>query len=117
MAFTPLQPVTMNIAPTKGAGQQFVSPAVKDFSNVAVDLSAWVSLTAVAVAGTPGVNTSDVTFGTVTADSSGIITLVTSASDFSSSSAGIASLLIKGKPTGGDGFQTLARGNLTLQAG
>jgi hypothetical protein len=117
MAFTPLVPVTLNIAPTKGGGQEFQSPVVKDLGGTAVDLSSWVSLTATAVAQTPGVNTADVTFGTVTADVNGIVTLVVAASDFSSSSPGLASLFIKGKPTSGDGFQTLARGTLTLQAG
>lgn len=116
MAFVPLVPVAMNITPTKGLKQNFQSVNVKDPSGTNIDLSAWNSIVAIAAPSVPGVNTSDVSFGTCSGDSAGVITLDIADTDFGSSSPGQAILVVKGKQSSGDAYQILARGSLTLQS-
>jgi len=117
VAFTPIVPGTINVQAVQALAQEFQSTAVNNFSGSPVDLSAWTSLTAKIQALNPSPNTSDVTFGTVTANSSGIVTLLVDSTDLATVPVGSANLIISGKPTSGDHAQTLATGILTLVAG
>lgn len=114
MAFVPLVPQTLNIAPTQGYAQSFLSSPVVNPAGTAVDLSGWVSLAAKLVPSSPNPTGTDVSFGTVTATNAGVITLTMSAADLASVPIGSAKLLITGKPTGGDATQVLATGVCSL---
>jgi hypothetical protein len=117
MAFTELVPATINVNMRQGAAQHFRSSAVQNFAGTAIDLSAWNTLTAKAVAASPNPNTADVTFGTVTGDASGIITLAVSATDLASVPLGSTNLVILGKTASGDAYQMVASGTLQISAG
>jgi hypothetical protein len=117
MAMQPLVPVTLNMTVVKGAAQSFNSAAVLDLTGAAVDISAYDSMVCEATAITPGVNTADVSFGTVTGTALGVINVVVAATDFGTASPGSARVNIKGKKTSGDPVQLLATGTLTLIAG
>lgn len=117
MASVDLVPVTMNITCKQGHQQTFQSTAVQNFAGAAIDLSGWTALTARAVPAVAGIATADATFGTVTANASGIVKLVFATTDLSSSQPGTANLVISGKPTGGDPDQLLCSGIITLQGG
>lgn len=117
MAFTALVPTTVNPTITKGAAQSFASPIVNTPGGSPVNLSAWVSLAAKLVPPTPNPTGADVTFGTVTAASTGIVTLTTAAADLSTAEPGTARLLITGKPTSGDDPQILVSGVATILQG
>lgn len=117
MAQVNLTPASINASITQAAGQFFTSTTVTNPAGVAIDLSAYTSLTAKAVATVPNPVTADVTFGTVTASALGIITLQTSITDLATKPAGTAKLIITGKPTAGDDAQLLASGTLTVNPG
>lgn len=117
MAFTALVPASINANIRRGAAQAFKSSAVVDFSGAAINLSAYDSLTAKLVALSANPNTADVTFGTVTGDASGILTLTLDASDLASNPTGTSQLVIIGKPVAGDDFQLLASGSAQLSDG
>jgi len=114
MATVPLKPATLNANIRRGSYQQFKSTAVLNFSDAAVNLSAWDSIDAKLVAQSPNPNTADVTFGTCTGDASGIITLVYDASDLPTAPAGTAQLVITGVNVSGDDPQLLATGSAQL---
>lgn len=116
MAFVALIPVTLNITVYKGLDQQWQAPLVQTLALANVDLSAWTSLTAKAVAPAAGPNTADVTFGTVTGATGGVLNLKTGPTDFASSETGTARLVISGKPTSTDDAQVLCTGTITLAA-
>lgn len=118
MAFQAIAPVSFNISMFQAQGQAFQSPAVNNLSSGSPqDLSAWVSLSCQALPASPGVVQAPVSFGTVTANSSGIITLQVGASDLAGSAPGTGRFVITGKPTSGDAAQILASGVLTLSQG
>lgn len=117
MAFVPLVPGTINANMRQAAAAAFTSSKIVDASGAAVDMSAWNTYTAKAVAASPNPNTADVTFGTVTGDSNGFLTLTTSATDLASVPLGTANLVILGKKASGDAYQLLAQGSLQLSAG
>src|SRR5579872_6203687 len=116
MAFTPLVPVTMNITVNPPYGQAFFSPPVVNASGTAIDLSAWVSLTAHLIPPAPAPTGASTTFGTVTGNSSGVLELATSSTDLASTPSGTARLQITGKALSGDTtLQLLATGVVTIQ--
>jgi hypothetical protein len=116
MAFVALVPVTMNPVINPPYGQAFVSPVVASPTGTPIDLSAWVSLVASIVPPAPNPTGASATFGTVTANSGGVITLTTSATDLASAPSGTARLQIHGKATSGDTtLQLLATGVITVQ--
>jgi hypothetical protein len=114
MAFVPLVVGSLNMTVNQGQGVAAVSAPILNAAGTAINLSAWTDLTATAVPASSGPNTADVPFGTVTAASTGIVTVETGASDFADGSPGTARLVISGKPTSGDIVQTLLTGTLTL---
>lgn len=116
MAFKQLVAAVFNISMTQAVAQAFQSPPVVDFSNTAVDLSAWVSLTAKLIAPAPVPYQTEQTFGTVTGASNGVITVTTSTTDLASVPPGTGKLIITGKPTSGDSVQLIAVGSITLFA-
>ena len=118
MAFTAITPATCNISMTQGNAQSFLSSAVNaQPSGSPQDLSAWTGLVCKMVPPTPVPYGSDSTFGTVTGNSSGILTVQVSATDLASVPPGTAKLIISGKPTSPDALQLLATGSLTVSAG
>lgn len=114
MAFVPLIPAALSPTITKGLAQQYQSAPIVGFTGTAIDLSAWVTLTAKAVPASQSPVGTDVTFGTVTATNAGVVKLTVAASDLSTVETGTAKLLVYGKPTSGDDYQLLASGALTL---
>jgi len=114
MATVQLVPAALNIQIRRGAQQTFKSSAVLDFSGAAINLSAWDSFAAKLTAQSPNPNTADVTFGTVTGDANGILTLVYDASDLATAPAGGATLIISGVHVSGDDSQLLASGSAQL---
>jgi hypothetical protein len=116
MAFVGLTPQTLNPTFAKGLDQQYNTAPVLNLAGIAVDLSAWVSLTAKLVPPTPSPTGADAAFGTVTAASTGVVSLKSGASDFASSEPGTARLIISGKPTSGDDAQILCTGTITINA-
>ena len=116
MANTPIVPQNFSVVINQGLAQTFKSQPVLDFSSAPVDLSTWGTLVAKAIPAAPGLNTADVSFGTVTADSAGIITLNTSITDLAGLAAGSSRLVIHGTPSGGTA-QIMSSGTLTLYAG
>lgn len=117
MAAIALKPATLNVQIRRGAYQQFKSSPVLNFSDTAVNLSTFFSMTAKLVAQSPTPNTADVTFGAATGDASGIITLVYDSSDLPSNPIGAANLVILGVPASGDDPQVIATGSATLSNG
>ena len=116
MAFVPLVPVTLNVVANPPYGQAFISAPVQSASGAAIDLSAWVSLTAHLVPASPNPTGAASTFGAVSGASTGILTLTTSATDLASVASGTARLQITGKATSGDTtLQLLAQGVITVQ--
>lgn len=116
MAFVPLVPVTLNITVNQGLTDRFTFPLVKSPTGTNIDLSAWTSLTCTAIAPAPGPCTADVDFGVVTGAAAGVLTMNSAAGDFASATPGNTRYIVKGKPTGGDAFQTLASGTMSLQS-
>jgi hypothetical protein len=116
MAFTAVVPATMNVNITQTLAQAFQSTPVVNFAAAVVDLSAWVSLVAQLAPPTPNPTGAPVSFGTVTANSSGVITLQTSATDLDTVAAGSARLIITGKPTSGDIAQVICTGTAQVQS-
>lgn len=114
MAEVPLKPATINVAARRGLYQVFKSSAVLNFSDAAVNLSAWSAFTATITAQSPNPNTADVDFGTVTGDASGILTLTMAPTDLATVPAGTANLVLKGVNVGGDDEQILATGSFQL---
>lgn len=114
MAEVALKPATLNVAIRRGSYQQFRSSAVLNFSDAAINLSAWDSIDAKLVAQSPNPNTADVTFGTATGDASGIITLVYNTTDLANAPAGTAQLVITGVNVAGDDPQLLCTGSAQL---
>lgn len=114
MAEVALKPATLNVSMRRGAYQVFKSNAVLSPADAAINLSAWFSITAKLVAQSPNPNTADVTFGTVTGDANGILTLIQAEADLASAPAGTAQLVITGVNVDGDDEQLLATGSAQL---
>lgn len=117
MAFVPLVPGNLTATIRQGLAQQIQSGAIKNAAGTVIDLSAWVSLTAIAIPAASNPTSAPVTFGTVTADAGGIVYVNTSASDFASNGTGTSQYVISGKPTSGDSAQLLVSGTLTVAQG
>ena len=114
MAEVALKLATLNIQIRRGSYQQYKSSAVVNFSDTAIDLSGWDSISAKLVAQSPNPNTADVSFGTCTGDASGIITLVYNTADLANAPPGSAQLVITGVNVSGDDPQLLCTGQATL---
>jgi hypothetical protein len=115
MAFVPLVPQSMNATILPGAAASYSSSPVLGPTGTAINLSAWVSLLAQIVPAVPNPTGAAASFGTVTANAAGVITLQTSDSDLAAVASGTARLLITGKPTSGDIVQLLSSGVATIQ--
>lgn len=117
MAFAQITPGQLNGTVVKNAASAFNSTPVNTLAGTAADLHLWVSLVATLVPLNPSPTTANLSFGTVTANASGIVNLQTNDTDLAAVSNGSATLLITGKPTSGDIVQTLATGIITVVAG
>jgi hypothetical protein len=117
MAVVALQPATINAQIRRGQNQTFKSTAVLDFAGAAINMSGWFSYAAKLVAQSPNPNTADVTFGTVTGNADGTLTLLYDASDLASVPVGTAQLIITGVHVSGDDSQLLASGSAQLSEG
>lgn len=117
MAFVPLVPGTLNPTCTQGAKQVFTSAPILGPTGTAIDFSAWSAMSAKLVPPSPSPTGADVTFGTVTGNNAGVVTLTQSATDLASASPGSAKLLITGIPVALDPVQLVATGVLQLNAG
>lgn len=115
MASVPLVPVALSPTVVAGLGQFFVSAPVNSPTGTAINLSAWVSLTAQLEPPANNPTGSSVSFGTVTGSSTGVITLETTPTDLATVPSGSARLYISGKPTSGDTLQLLSSGVCTVQ--
>jgi len=115
MAFTPLVPVTLNPTIIQTLPQAWVTPVVNSLTGTPINFSGWFSFEAFLGPTNATPNTADVTFGTVTGASTGILTLETSATDLENATPGTAYLRIVGKTLTGDANQLLATGVVNLQ--
>jgi len=117
MAFVQVVPVTLNITLSKGAAQAFQTGNVKNFAAANVNLSAWTALTATIIPALENPASADSTFGTVSADANGIVTITVAAADFATKGVGTCRYQVTGKPTAPDDAQLLASGLLTVNLG
>lgn len=117
MAFTPLQPATINITHSKGAQQAYKSEVVRDFAGAAVNLSAFTNLVFKLIPQSPSPTQAEVTTGTVAGGADGILTVTIATADLASALLGTANCKIIGRTTGADPDQLLASGSFQLVEG
>jgi hypothetical protein len=114
MAAVSLVPGTLNASIQQGLYQVFTSAPIVNAAGAAINLSGWSALTAKLSPPQAVPYGTDVTFGTVTGSSLGVITLTVSATDLASIPSGTAKLLIEGINVALDPSQLIASGSLSL---
>jgi hypothetical protein len=90
---------------------------VQDFTPANVNFTSWTALTAKAIPAADSPVSADVTFGTVTGTSAGVLKLVVSDTDLASVAPGTSRFIITGKAPSSSVVQLLAQGVLTVNLG
>jgi len=109
-----LQPVAVNLTMYQGTSMFFALPAISTLAGALVDFTSWTALAAKLVTLVPSPNASDVSFGAVTGNNAGVLTLQQISSDFTGLTPGASRLVITGTDPSGAANVLLAAGTATL---